>query len=186
MTRELNAFSALSEHADSDMCVVCLLSHGNSGLVFSTDGREVSTEWVLRKFNNEGCPALKGKPKFVLLQACRGDEPDYGFVPRLDTPVDDGSTATDAKVSEQIFLNKMKFRYGVHGKTFFILQGVAPAKRQFQAKDPTWEDMLIAYATVPGYVANRNLYRGTWFVESICHVSWYILIFQKKELSFGI
>ena len=35
--------------------------------------------------------------------------------------------------------------------------------------------MLIAYATVPGYVANRNLYRGTWFVESICHVSWYIL-----------
>ena len=30
--------------------------------------------------------------------------------------------------------------------------------------------MLIAYATVPGYVANRDIYRGSWFVESICKV----------------
>ncbi len=71
MTRELSSFSGLSGHAEADMCIVCILSHGDSGLIYSTDGREVSTEWVLRRFNNEGCPALKGKPKFFILQACR-------------------------------------------------------------------------------------------------------------------
>ena len=37
-------------------------------------------------------------------------------------------------------------------------------------KVPTVEDMLIAYATIPGYVANRDNMRGTWFIESICKV----------------
>ena len=43
-------------------------------------------------------------------------------------------------------------------------------KRSYQVKDPTWEDMLIAYSTLPGYVANRDLFRGTWFIESLCQV----------------
>ena len=30
--------------------------------------------------------------------------------------------------------------------------------------------MLIAYSTLPGYVANRDHFRGTWFIESICKV----------------
>ena len=30
--------------------------------------------------------------------------------------------------------------------------------------------MLIAYATIPGYVANRDIFRGSWFVEAICKV----------------
>ena len=37
-------------------------------------------------------------------------------------------------------------------------------------KGVSWEDMLVAYATLPGYVANRDRYRGTWFVESLCSV----------------
>jgi hypothetical protein len=64
-------FAFLKEHKDSDMCVVAILSHGDEGLIFSKDGRKVSTEWLLSRFNNDGCPALKGKPKFFILQACR-------------------------------------------------------------------------------------------------------------------
>ena len=30
--------------------------------------------------------------------------------------------------------------------------------------------MLIAYSTLPGYVSNRDHFRGTWFIESICKV----------------
>ena len=37
-------------------------------------------------------------------------------------------------------------------------------------KDLSWEDMVIAYSTLPGYVTWRHTYRGTWFVESICKV----------------
>ena len=41
----------------------------------------------------------------------------------------------------------------------------------FYIQDLTWEDMLIAYSTLPGYVSNRDHYRGTWFIESICKVT---------------
>ena len=37
-------------------------------------------------------------------------------------------------------------------------------------QEVSWEDMLIAYSTLPGYVSNRDHYRGTWFIESICKV----------------
>ena len=181
MTRELNAFSALSEHADSDMCVVCLLSHGNSGLVFSTDGREVSTEWVLRKFNNEGCPALKGKPKFVLLQACRGDEPDYGFVPRLDTPVDDGSTATDAKVSEQIF-----FATECMIKLFYS-PGCCPSQEAVPGQGPHLgghADRLRHSAGIrrKQEPVQRDMVRRVNLPRELVH----FIFSKKKELSFGI
>ena len=34
----------------------------------------------------------------------------------------------------------------------------------------SWEDILIAYSTLPGYVANRDCTKGTWFVQSLCKV----------------
>ena len=34
----------------------------------------------------------------------------------------------------------------------------------------SWEDILIAYSTLPGYVANRDCMKGTWFVQSLCKV----------------
>eukprot|EP00094_Tigriopus_californicus_P009381 TCALIF_09046-PA protein Name:"Similar to CASP2 Caspase-2 (Gallus gallus)" AED:0.11 eAED:0.11 QI:358/1/0.85/1/0.5/0.57/7/0/265 len=37
-------------------------------------------------------------------------------------------------------------------------------------KTPSWEDYLIANATIPGYVAHRNTQRGSWFVECVCQV----------------
>ena len=41
----------------------------------------------------------------------------------------------------------------------------------FYVQDLTWEDMLIAYSTLPGYVSYRDVFRGTWFIESICKVT---------------
>ena len=78
MMRTVNAFSKNDDHQYGEMCVVIILSHGNDGgLINAADGKSVSTEYVLRKFNNDACPALKGKPKFFILQACRGDEVNY-------------------------------------------------------------------------------------------------------------
>ena len=85
----------------------------------------------------------------VLNSYFRGDDPDYGTtltIPRLESY---GGTDIDAqafKISPEI-----EHSTGMQ-------------------KVPTVEDMLIAYATIPGYVANRDNMRGTWFIESICKV----------------
>ena len=42
--------------------------------------------------------------------------------------------------------------------------------RRTDTRSPTVEDMLIAWSTIPGYVANRNTVRGSWFVECITRV----------------
>ena len=81
MMRTINNFSKMEDHIDSQMCIVIILSHGNDGgLINAADGKSVPTEYVLRRFNNDACPALKGKPKFFVLQACRGDEVNTRYI----------------------------------------------------------------------------------------------------------
>lgn len=41
----------------------------------------------------------------------------------------------------------------------------------YSNKTVSWEDFLIANATIPGYVAHRNTIRGSWFVECVCQES---------------
>jgi len=151
MREDINSFAQRQEHASSNMAIIVLLSHGEDGLVFGTDGRKVPNEWILGQFNNDNCPNLKGKPKLFIFQACRGDDPDYGtalIIPRLEEVDGLRSTQVDSQS--------------------FTLEALPPLFEK--ARIPTVEDMLIAYATIPGYVAHRDNMRGTWFIESICNV----------------
>lgn len=149
MITEIQKFSNKTEHASCDMTVVAILSHGRHGLIAAADGRELETEWVLRQFNNDGCPALKSKPKFFIFQACRGDEADYGILPKLSFP--ENRSDSDARAVP-------------------MPRPPEATSSEAQYKELSWEDMLVAYATLPGYVANRDRYRGTWFIECLCSV----------------
>ena len=146
MIMEIQKFAARPDLEHVDMCAVSVMSHGRHGLVAAADGREVETEWVLRQFNNEGCPQLRGKPKFFILQSCRGDEADYGVMPKINFP--ESRVASDARAISQPPGSRAETGY----------------------KDVSWEDMIVAYATLPGYVANRDMFRGTWYIECICKV----------------
>lgn len=37
-------------------------------------------------------------------------------------------------------------------------------------RSPIEADILISYATTPGYVSWRNSLKGSWFIQSICEV----------------
>jgi len=143
MRKKIIDFADVADEKVGDMMVVCILSHGlEHGKIVCADGLVIDTEQdVLRSFNNDYCPALRGKPKFFIIQACRGEEIDCG----VSSPTD----FTDASPMG-----------GSRGRN----------NSECQFRDVSWEDMLIAYSTLPGYVSNRNLYRGTWFIESICKV----------------
>ena len=147
MFTEIQKFAELEAHQESDMAVVVIMSHGRQGLVAACDGREIETEWIMRQFNNYGSPALRGKPKMFIFQACRGEDHDFGAPP--------------AKIDFERF-------EGRRGQT--DARAVNPPVQLPDYKDVSWEDMIVAYSTLPGYVANRDKYRGTWFIESLCKV----------------
>ena len=74
MVEKLREFAARTEHASSDACIICLLSHGEEGFMFGTDGKKIPLEEIFLLFDNRHCPALLNKPKIFFIQACRGGE----------------------------------------------------------------------------------------------------------------
>jgi len=68
--------------SDDDCFALCIMSHGQlqsatsdarlCECVFGTDGVPLPTTSLLAPFSNEKCRPLRGKPKIVIFQACRG------------------------------------------------------------------------------------------------------------------
>lgn len=78
-------FCGRDEHLYSDSCFVVIMSHGaQEGIcgVSHGDGKKdiFSIDSIFRHLNTSGCPALRDKPKVILIQACRGGNSSYLFI----------------------------------------------------------------------------------------------------------
>lgn len=70
-------------HSKFDCLIVAILTHGREGNVLcGTDRKEIAVTDIINIFRADNSPSLAGKPKIILLQACRG------------TLTDEGTTAT--------------------------------------------------------------------------------------------
>lgn len=133
---ELLSFATDNIHQQMDMTIVCILSHGEDGVIICTDGQKVSIETILAKFNNRNAPPLKGKPKYLLFQACRGLKIDPGV--ETDGP------------AEEIMEDK-HFNYVTRPQ----IETVPPLDNITLGRDPSFEDIFVSFATIPTYVAYR-------------------------------
>ncbi|KAM6449737.1 caspase-14 [Liasis olivaceus] len=61
-------------------CLITLMSHGKQGIILDPDGKEIILDEIFSLFNNKKCPKLQGKPKIFIIQACQGNDRDYGIV----------------------------------------------------------------------------------------------------------
>ncbi|XP_078480001.1 caspase-3-like [Lampetra planeri] len=79
VTQMKSKISSVSEedHSSSASFVCVLLSHGNEGVIYGTDGFE-RFENLTKYLKGDRCKTLVGKPKLFFIQACRGSELDYG------------------------------------------------------------------------------------------------------------
>ncbi|XP_077466186.1 caspase-3b isoform X2 [Stigmatopora argus] len=66
------------DHSKSASFVCILLSHGDEGVIYGTDGFE-KLENMSRPFKGNYCRGLVGKPKLFFIQACRGTQLDDGI-----------------------------------------------------------------------------------------------------------
>ncbi|TDH07900.1 hypothetical protein EPR50_G00111240 [Perca flavescens] len=89
--KQLLSSASKEDHSKSASFVCVLLSHGDEGVMYGTDGAE-KLEELTKYFKGDRCKSLVGKPKLFFIQACRGAELDDG----IDTD------SVDAQTSERI------------------------------------------------------------------------------------
>ena len=59
--------------------IIIIMSHGSNGYVEGSDENEtLNLNKVFGYFTGKECPALKGKPKIFMIDACRQKNPDGG------------------------------------------------------------------------------------------------------------
>ncbi|KAM9305615.1 caspase-8-like [Gastrophryne carolinensis] len=66
------------DHSNMDSFVCFILSHGDNGIVYGTDGKGVPIKALTSCFNGRNCRSLVGKPKVFFIQACQGDKLEKG------------------------------------------------------------------------------------------------------------
>ncbi|XP_062864588.1 caspase-3a isoform X2 [Trichomycterus rosablanca] len=66
------------DHRSCASFVCVLLSHGDEGVFFGTDGA-VELKVLTSLFRGDRCVSLVGKPKLFFIQACRGTDLDPGI-----------------------------------------------------------------------------------------------------------
>ncbi|XP_072857501.1 caspase-3 [Pogona vitticeps] len=66
------------DHSKRNSFACVLLSHGEDGLIYGTDG-PLELKMLTSLFRGDRCQTLAGKPKLFFIQACRGTDLDCGI-----------------------------------------------------------------------------------------------------------
>lgn len=66
------------DHSSYASFICVLLSHGDEGVFFGTDG-SIELRYLTSLFRGDRCRSLVGKPKLFFIQACRGTDLDPGI-----------------------------------------------------------------------------------------------------------
>ena len=70
---------------DCDGFVLCIMGMGGCGRVCGTDGRPMLIDEIKTLLDDTKCPALKGKPKIIITETCRGDKcPEGRYLSEAD------------------------------------------------------------------------------------------------------
>ncbi|XP_071942201.1 caspase-8-like [Antedon mediterranea] len=91
------------DHSKYDCFVCCILSHGDLGNVFGSDGETCKIIEMTSAFRTGHCKTLANKPKLFFLQACQGTRRAEQFVHNMETD-DAPPTATENIPDDADFL----------------------------------------------------------------------------------
>lgn len=170
----LRGFQKVETQKDAECLVVILMSHGEDGVVYGSDGEKLHLDRdVYQLFDNENCPNLRGKPKLFFIQGSRGCMLDKGIRGLLETSganegSDEHSEASSCETSPQ----DVKSGHVPETASTVEARPEHCLPSSWQERKPTTgcSDMYFAYATRPGYVSLTNTGTGSWFLSAVSEV----------------
>nr|XP_033339323.1 caspase Dronc-like [Megalopta genalis] len=155
---KVREFSQQKHLRKVDSCFVIISSHGNVNSQYEVteiecvdnnpesdlqNAKTVLCKDILEYFTAEACPRLAGKPKVFIFQLCRGEKIQKSVKePRHTTDISNFHSI-DEMISPKVNCNETIRNY---------------------------EDIIVAQATLPGYVAFRDKITGSWFIQILCEV----------------
>ncbi|NP_001003125.1 caspase-1 [Canis lupus familiaris] len=167
MESVLREFAARPEHKSSDSTFLVLMSHGIlngiCGTAHSVENPDVlAYDTIFQIFNNRHCLNLKDKPKVIIIQACRGENPGELWV--SDSP----KASTDSWTHQPL-----------------MLQSDAIHKVHVE------KDFIAFCSSTPHNVSWRHITKGSLFIAQLitcfqkyswcCHLEG---VFRKVQQSF--
>ncbi|KAL1433836.1 hypothetical protein MTO96_012175 [Rhipicephalus appendiculatus] len=180
MVKLLSDVAESKEHERADCLVVILMSHGNEDTIYGVDCEKLSLHQdVYRRFNNENCPALTGKPKLFFIQASRGVSAGPSFYGLAEPPperkvVPSGDYRKSWPSTDSRLSTTRPNNYGSGTGTIVYdaaaSRPTAPEERQPTGRMTTWSDMYIVYASLHGFTSSPTRACGSWFSASLYKV----------------
>ncbi|CAL8071982.1 unnamed protein product [Calicophoron daubneyi] len=140
--KAVRSFASKEELGKVDAAGLIILSHGLQHHVIASDGTLVNLDSVVSCFTTQNCPLLAGKPKLLILQACRGEGRDYG------------ASTTGSGRSSACGITAVDYSLG-------------PAS---WVSLPYMCDAVIAFSTLPGFVSWRSEKEGSWYISKLVEV----------------
>ncbi|XP_065565704.1 caspase b-like isoform X2 [Artemia franciscana] len=150
LRRDVKEFAQKTHHKDYSCCFVFIMSHGgpvgsnNSqwGIVCRDEVIIDIEKDVINILSNREAKHLIGKPRFIVINACRGNMEDTEVV--ILRPNNAHTSPT------QLYKDSINESEDIRTRTF--------------------DDMAIVLSTVPGYASFRDPIDGTWLITSLCRV----------------
>ncbi|XP_008685576.1 caspase-8 isoform X3 [Ursus maritimus] len=152
------------DHSSRDCFICCILSHGDKGIIYGSDGQEVPIYELTSYFTGSKCPSLAGKPKIFFIQACQGDNYQKGIAVETDSEQKEAYLEMDSSYQKRYipedadFLlgmatvnNCVSYRNPMEG-TWYI-QSLCQSLRE---RCPRGEDILTILTEVNFEVSNKD------------------------------
>ncbi|XP_011669732.1 caspase-3-like [Strongylocentrotus purpuratus] len=154
----------LSSHTS---VVLVFMSHGKEAGIQGTDEEVVTVKEIKDMFSGNNCPALIGKPKIMIFQACRGEKITPSAPSISSSGVDNGIctdfVGTDGGAGDggATMVTKDEACLTSPGR-------VGGGEVEFDCSVADNADMYIAQSTSEGYFSLRHRQNGSWFIQALC------------------
>lgn len=154
------------------LTMICIMSHGDDGVVYGTDSKPVVIAQIINWMTATECRLLTGMPKWLFIEACRGSlyedsiqlagKPVYCNADELTLDSDDYRTVENTGV-------RSKDAESQNVPTSSFSQNFEPTSKDAQAlallSVPGNSDILVTYSSCRGYKSFRAPMYGSWFVQ---------------------